>query len=107
MIFSYPKDNLPDDARTAIPVPLFKMVLEQKQNVETIYGFLLSIADPSDPEKQPNYTYYSTAFQELIDIYGRLNVDEMIANNRGAELLNDAVVQELSEKGKCNPEQSG
>jgi len=107
VIFSYPKDNLPDDARTAIPVPLFKMVLEQKQNVETIYGFLLSIADPSDPEKQPNYTYYSTAFQELIDIYGRLNVDEMIANNRGAELLNDAVVQELSEKGKCNPEQSG
>ncbi len=98
VIQSYPKDMLPSDARTQILIPVFRMVLDQKQNVETIYGFLMSIADPTNPDKNPNYPYYATAFEELIGVYNRLNVEDKIANNQGIELMNDAVVQELSDK---------
>lgn len=100
-IESYPKDMLPDDARTQILVPVFRMVLEQRQNVENIYGFLKSVADPLNPEKNPNYAYYANAFEELIVVYQKLNVDEKIANNQGIELMNDAVVLELHEKVKA------
>jgi len=91
---SYPKDLLPSDARTQILVPLFKMALEQQQTVETILGFLKSINEPENP----NYQYYVTSFNELIDVYKKLNVEEKIANNQGVELMNDAVVNELMEK---------
>ncbi|HTF18016.1 MAG TPA: hypothetical protein VK658_08090 [Chryseolinea sp.] len=95
---SYPKDILPSDARQVILIPLFKMVLEQQRNVEDIYNFLKSVSDPQNPDQNPNYPYYAKAFEELIGIYRKLDVDEKIANNQGAELMNDAVVQELSEK---------
>jgi len=98
VIESYPKDMLPDDARIVILVPVFRKVLEQKNSVEIIYGFLKSIADPANPEKNPNYPYYANAFEELIGVYKKLNVDEKIANNQGLELMNDEVVKELSEK---------
>lgn len=98
IIKSYPKDMLPTDARTQILIPVFRFVLEQKNNVEIIYGFLKSITDPSNPEQNPNYPYYAQAFEELIGVYKKLNVDEMIANNKGIELMNDAVVAELSSK---------
>ena len=98
LIKSYPKDMLPTDARTQILVPVFRFVLDQKNNVEIIYGFLKSITDPSNPEQNPNYPYYAQAFEDLISVYKKLNVDEMIANNKGIELMNDAVVAELSSK---------
>jgi hypothetical protein len=98
IIQSYPKDMLPDDARIQILIPVFRLVLEQQKNIETIYAFLKSIGDPLNPEKNPNYAYYSTAFEELIALYKRLDVSEKIANNKGIELMNDAVVQELSAK---------
>lgn len=98
LIRSYPKDLLPTDARTQILVPLFRAVLDQRNNVEIIYGFLKSISDPSNPEQNPNYPYYAQAFEELIGVYKRLNVDEMIANNKGVELMNDATVAELGSK---------
>lgn len=94
VIESYPKDMLPEDARVQILVPVYKMALEQKSNIETIYAFVKSIGDPSNP----NYAYYSTAFEELIGVYNKLNVEEKIANNKGLELMNDAVVKELHEK---------
>jgi len=95
---SYPKDMLPEDARMQILIPVFRIVLEQKQNIETTYGFLQTISDPNNPEKNPNYAYYATAFNELIDLYKKLDVDEKIANNQGLELMKDSVVAELSAK---------
>jgi len=97
VIRSYPKD-LPEDARNTILIPLFKMVLGQRANVENIYGFLKSVSDPANPEKNPNYLFYSNAFEELIALYKKLNVEEKIANNQSAELVNDAVIKELSDK---------
>lgn len=96
-IETYPKDILPTDVRIQVLIPVFRMVLEQRQNVETINGFLKSIADLNSP----NYNYYSVAFGELIAVYEKLNVDDKIANNQGAELMNDAVVNELHEKVKA------
>jgi hypothetical protein len=95
---TYPKDMLPGDARTVILVPLFKVALNQRGNVQNIYNFLKSYTDPSDPDKNPNYPYYANAFEELIGVYQRLNVEDKIANNKGLEIMNDAVVKELSEK---------
>ena len=97
-IDAYPKDILPDDARMQILVPLFKMVLEQKSRVQTIYEFLRTLGDPSDPERTPNFAFYDKAYSELLDVYNRLNVEEAIANNQGTVLLNDEVVAELKDK---------
>ena len=98
IIQSYPKDMLPDDARTQILIPVFRMVLKQQQNIEAIYAFLKTVGDPLNPEANPNYAYYSNAFEELIAVYKKLNVEEKIANNQGLELMKDEVVQELSTK---------
>ncbi|HMG90895.1 MAG TPA: hypothetical protein VK589_12595 [Chryseolinea sp.] len=98
IISSYPKDMLPTDARTQILVPVFRHVFDQKNRVEIIYGFLKSISDPANPEQNPNYTYYAKAFEDLIETYKKLNIDEKIANNKGTELMTDAVVAELSSK---------
>ena len=98
VIESYPKDMLPDDERTQKLIPLFNLVLDQKKNVENIYAFLKTIVDPLNPDKNPNYIYYATSFEELIGVYNKLNVDEKIANNQGIELMNDAVIEELGEK---------
>src|SRR5688572_4867472 len=75
IIQAYPKDMLPDDARIQILVPVFRLVLEQQKNVENIYAFLKAIGDPLNPEANPNYAYYSTAFEELIALYKRLDVN--------------------------------
>lgn len=98
IIQSFPKDMLPDDARTQILIPVFRMILNQQKNIETIYAFLKTVGDPLNPEKNPNFAYYSQAFEELIAVYKKLNVQEKIANNQGIELMKDEVVQELSTK---------
>lgn len=98
IIQGFPKDMLPEDARIQILVPVFRLALEQQKNIEVIYAFLKTTGDPTNPEANPNFAYYSTAFEELIDLYKKLDVNEKIANNKGLEIMNDAVVQELSEK---------
>ena len=98
IIETYPKDMLPTDARTQILIPVYKMVLAQQKNVENINAFLKAIADPLAPEEKPNYAYYATAFEELIGVYKRLDVNEKIANNQGLELTKDDVIQELRSK---------
>lgn len=98
VIQAYPKDMLPDDVRLQILIPVFRMVLNQRTNLETIYAFVSSIPGVDNLDKYPNYPYYSTALQELIGVYQNLDIEAKIANNRGIELMNDAVVNELSEK---------
>jgi hypothetical protein len=98
IIESYPKDMLPDDARIQILVPVFRLVLSQQQNIETIYAFLKAVSDPLNPEANPNHAYYATAFEDLIATYKKLNVSEKISNNQGIELMNDEVVKELNTK---------
>jgi hypothetical protein len=96
-IETYPKDTLPDDSLTHNLVPLYKFVLEQQESIETIHTFLGTLGNTSEADES-NYAYYDQAFKELIAVYQRLDIDEAIANNRGAELLNNDVLIELSEK---------
>ncbi|MBL7861392.1 MAG: hypothetical protein JNJ65_09530 [Cyclobacteriaceae bacterium] len=98
IIQTYPKDLLPEDARTLVLVPAFQLILAQQENLETIYAFLKTIADPTNPEKNPNFGYYATAFEELIAVYKRLDVADKLATNQGGALMTDAVVNELMEK---------
>jgi hypothetical protein len=79
-------------------IPLFQMVQDQKAHVSIIYNFLKSATDVSEPDNNPNYPFYTQAFQELIEVYGRLQLDTMIANKQVEELLNDNTVIELAEK---------
>ena len=98
VIESYPKDLLPGDATIQILAPLYRLVLDQQQNIETILAFLNAIVDPLDPDQNPNYPYYASALQGLIDVYKRLDFEERLASGRAHELMNDAVVQELHQK---------
>lgn len=94
LIENYPKDMLPSDARTQILVPVYKLVLDQQQNLENILGFLKSTKETENP----NYAYYVNALEELIGVYKKLDVKDRIANNKGIEIMNDATVQELNAK---------
>ena len=98
VIKSYPKDILPEDSRTVILVPVFKLVLSQRENIETIYGFLRSVTDVATPDKNPNYGFYANAFEELIALYKKINFEERLANNQAISLMNDSVVNELMAK---------
>ncbi len=98
IIKSYPKDTLPEDLQNQILVPLFQFVLNQQVSLEIIYAFLRTLGDAADPSHTPNFYYYNRAFEELIGLYNRLNVNDAIANNRGSELLSDEVLNELREK---------
>ncbi len=94
LIQTYPKDILPEDARTVILVPAFQIVLNQKDNVKLIYSYLKATAN----EENPNYLYYKNALEELVSTYDKLDVAEKMKNNQVKELLNDTVVKELSDK---------
>ena len=98
IIETYPKDVLPQDVLIQVLTPLFKLVLGQQRSIEIIHTYLRTLRDPSDPNRTPNFAYYDQVFYELIGVYERLNVQDAIANNRVSELLNDDVVNELSEK---------
>jgi len=90
VIDSYPKDILPDDQRFVILMPLAKSVLAQEKNVKILAEMLeIDYTDADDDE------YYATAFRNLINTYEKLDVDDKISNNQGAELLNDEVMIEL------------
>ncbi len=90
VIESYPKDILPDDQRFLILMPLAKSVLAQEKNIKSLAEMLeLDYTDADNDE------YYATSFRNLINTYEKLDVDDKIANNQGAELLNDEVMIEL------------
>lgn len=89
-IESYPKDILPDDQRFLILMPLARRILAQEKNLKTLAEMLeLDYTDADNDE------YYATSLRNLINTYEKLEVDDKIANNQGAELLNDAVMIEL------------
>ena len=90
VIESYPKDILPDDQRFLILMPLAKSVLAQEKNIKTLAEML-----EIDYTEADNDEYYATSFRNLINTYEKLDVDDKIANNQGAELLNDEVMLQL------------
>ena len=92
-IEAYPRDILPEDERFIILMPLVKAVLAQEDNIKTLADRLAI-----DYTDEDNDEYYANAFRDLISTYERLEVGDKIANNQGAELLNDEVMIELMAK---------
>jgi len=92
-IESYPRDIMPEDQRYVVLMPLAKAVLAQEKNIKTLAEML-----EIDYTDEDNDEYYATALRDLIGTYDRLEVDDKIANNQGAELLNDEVMIELMAK---------
>jgi hypothetical protein len=89
-IESYPKDILPDDQRSLILMPLSRRILAQEKILKTLAEML-----EFDYTDADNDEYYATSLRNLINTYEKLDVDDKIANNQGAELLNDSVMIEL------------
>jgi hypothetical protein len=93
VIESLPKDMPSNDKRAQALAPLFQIVVDQKNNIEITYGFLKSITDITDPDKNPNLPYYGNAFKELIDVYNRSSL-----NSPATKRISDETIKELGEK---------
>jgi len=90
VINTYPRDVLPDEQATLILMPIIRAVLGQKENVYNLSRMLDEKVFDLD-----NDVEYQNAFAQLNDTYEKLNVDQLIAENRVQEILNDDVLQEL------------
>lgn len=99
IIKTYPKDILPDDVRLEVLVPLFQTVLNERPTIETVNEFIKAVIKYSPPVSDNSHQeYYLNAFEDLVETYRRLTVEEKIRENRGMELVSDAVVLELDSK---------
>ena len=90
VINTYPRDVLPDEQAVVILMPIIRAVLQQKDNVYNLSKMLDEKVFELD-----NDVEYQNAFSQLNDTYDRLNVDQLIAENRAQEILNNEVLQEL------------
>lgn len=97
-IRSYTKDTITSDNRTIILAPLLEMVLRQRVIVENIYSFLKEVTDPANPDKNPNFLYYTNAFEELIAVYKKINTVDRISKKHISELIDDPALNELIDK---------
>ena len=98
IISKYPKELMPLDMRIRALTPLFEMVLRQQKTIEIIHAFLRALRNASDPNRTPNFSFYDQAFYELLEVYKRQKVQEVLANDRSVELLNDDMINELRDK---------
>lgn len=73
-----------------------ELILGQQQPLTTTFQFLMSISDPTNPEKNPNLAYYSTAFRELLAVYGKIS--PVSSSGHEDEVLNPVMRNELTEK---------
>jgi hypothetical protein len=90
VINTYPRDVLPDEQATLILMPIIRAVLRQKDNVYNLSKMLDEKVFELDRDVE-----YQNAFAQLNDTYEKLNVDQLLAENRIQEILNDDVLQEL------------
>ena len=50
----------------------FQTVVNSRAGVSIMYAYLRNMADPLDPERNPNYLHYTNAFEELLATYERV-----------------------------------
>ena len=90
VINTYPRDVLDNEQATLILMPIIKAVLKQKDNIYNLSRMLDEKVFELD-----NDVEYQNAFSQLNDTYQRLNVDQLIAENRLQEILNNETLQAL------------
>ena len=91
VIASYPKNLLPNDQRTLILTPLFRVILEQEKSVDELIKMLSSVK----PDEEPIVGIISD-LTTLQSHYKALNITEHIKNNKGNEVLNDKSLIEIT-----------
>jgi hypothetical protein len=90
VINTYPRDVLDNEQATLILMPIIRAVLNQKDNVNNLSRMLDEKVFDMD-----NDVEYQNAFSQLNDTYQHLNVDQLVAENRLQEILNDETLQLL------------
>ena len=90
VINTYPADELSSEQAKVVLTPLIRAVLRQKDNVYNLSRMLDEKVFELD-----NDIEYQNAFSELNDLYNRLNVDQLIAENQIGKVLNNEVLQEM------------
>lgn len=93
VINTYPMDVLSPDQAKVMLTPVINSVLRQKDNV-----YNLSLMLNEKVFELDNDIEYQNAFSQLNDLYSRLNVDQLIAENRVHEVMNNDVLQEMITK---------
>ncbi len=92
IIRSYDKTILPESQKNLILTPLMSLVIKQKKSVSEVAKMLASV-DQTGPI--PGIV---ADFKELETSYNSLNIDEQIKNNKGAMVLSDKYLVEITKK---------
>jgi hypothetical protein len=90
LVKSYPKDILPNDSRNLILTPIIRNILEQKNSVSQVRKMLATV------EQTNEIAAISSDLQQLEEVYGKLNIEEQIRNNRADLLLSDENLVEIT-----------
>ncbi len=88
----------PTEEQTQPMLLLLNRIVEQRENMVTIYNFFETFSDPLDPNKNPNYPFYNNAMRELIGIYQKLIVKENPEQKDIVEIMNDSAMKTLIEQ---------
>lgn len=83
LVKTYPKDILPDDARSVVLTPLMNIIVKQRPSVSE----MVKILDAA--EQTPLVKDIREDFSKLADTYRELNIDEQIKDNRADLVLSD------------------
>jgi len=90
VINTYPRDILDNEQAVLILMPIIKAVLRQKDNIYNLSRMLDEKVFELD-----NDVEYQNAFSQLNETYLKLNVDQLIEENRLQEILNNETLQAL------------
>lgn len=90
LVRSYPKDILPANVRTNILTPVIQVILNQEKSVSDLLK-MLSAVEQTDPVAS-----LVRDLQELEKVYGALNIEEQMQNNRGDLVLNDKNLEQIT-----------
>ena len=87
LIKTYPTDILEDDERNLVLTPLIRVILEQRKSTEDLVQLLQSVDGTGD---------LVTDITELNRLYGELNIEEQISNNRANFVLSDKTLENIT-----------
>jgi len=90
VINTYPKDELPSEQAKVLLMPIIRSVLKQEDNIYNLSKMLDEKVFELDNDME-----YQNAFAKLNDTYQKLNVDQLISENRLEEIINNDVLQQL------------
>jgi len=89
LIAQYPEDIFSEEQKYTVLTPLIRVILEQEKSLDDLIKLASNV--PANDKMNSIISDLKT----LQDHYGALNIDEKIANNKGAELLTDETLKNI------------